>query len=92
MLIVFRPNDFRGVEALNSGNLDEFLIFRFVHFRYAAQKPQIKRLDRIGAAANARSVGDFSARAIDKSADEIGLLTKRLNTMAIRLIGKKIAL
>jgi NarL family two-component system sensor histidine kinase LiaS len=66
-----------------------FLFFIFIYtgtlFSFFVGRHLIKRLDRIGAAANAWSVGDFSARAIDKSTDEIGLLTQRLNSMAIQL-------
>ena len=54
-------------------------------FSFFVGRHLIKRLDRIGAAANAWSVGDFSARSVDDSGDEIGLLTKRLNEMAIQL-------
>ena len=66
-----------------------FLFFIFIYtglfFSFFVGRSLIKRLERIGAAANAWSLGDFSARAIDNSADEIGQLTKRLNTMAIQL-------
>lgn len=66
-----------------------FLFFIFIYtgtlFSFFVGRHLIKRLNRIGAAANAWSGGDFSARVSDESNDEIGLLTKRLNTMAIQL-------
>ena len=66
-----------------------FLFFIFIYtgtlFSFFVGRHLIKRLNRIGAAANAWSVGDFTARAIDKSTDEIGLLTQRLNSMAVQL-------
>ena len=66
-----------------------FLLVIFVYtglvFSFFVARHLIKRLNRIGAAANAWSVGDFSARAVDESSDEIGLLTRKLNSMAIQL-------
>lgn len=66
-----------------------FLLFVFIYtglvFSFFVARHLVKRLDRIGAAAKAWSGGDFSARAIDESDDEIGLLIARLNWMAIQL-------
>lgn len=66
-----------------------FLLVIFIYtglvFSFFVARHLIKRLNRIGAAANAWSVGDFSARAVDESGDEIGLLAKKLNSMAIQL-------
>ncbi len=66
-----------------------FLFMIFVYtgtlFSFFVGRHLIKRLNRIESAANAWSVGDFSARAVDNSNDEIGLLTQRLNSMAMQL-------
>ena len=54
-------------------------------FGWLASRGLRKRLDNLSASAKAWSKGDFSATPHDKSADEIGELTRNLNNMAEQL-------
>jgi signal transduction histidine kinase len=53
-----------------------------VAFGFLVARRLAKRLNRISDAADAWSRGDFSAKANDPSADEIGALSRHLNQMA----------
>jgi len=51
-------------------------------FGFLNARSLTRRLDAISNAADAWRHGDFNAEAVDRSGDELGLLARRLNTMA----------
>ncbi len=62
-----------------------FMALMALTFGYVIARQLTKRLENISTAAEAWGRGDFTAVAEDKSADEVGELSRRLNRMAEEL-------